>query len=331
MYISAPTLDDLLRDVFKKIGKRGQYVTASRGRAKELTGVMLELTNPRARISRTETRGRMFSCLGELLWYLSGSSSLEFITYYLRKYEKESEDGRTVYGAYGPRLFQMHGTIDQLANIQTLLSARPSSRRAVIQLYDAADINQPRVSIPCTCVIQFLIRNSALQTIVTMRSNDAFHGLVHDIFAFTMLQEIIARSLDVSLGRYKHVVGSLHVYEDQLGATQTFLAEGWQSTVPMPAMPDGPPQSHIQELIKAESQIRTSGKTDVNLAELPDYWADLIRLLLVFRYYKDRERDEIERIKREISCRDYLTYIEQSRSRLMKSAMDEQRQLPLRT
>ena len=67
----ADTLDDLLIKVFPKILRNGQRVKASKGWNNELSGVVLELRNPLARLSRTETKGTLFSCLGETLWYPS--------------------------------------------------------------------------------------------------------------------------------------------------------------------------------------------------------------------------------------------------------------------
>ena len=65
---------------------------------------------------------------------------------------------------------------------------------------------------PCTCTLQFLARGVKLDLIVYMRSNDVIKGLPHDIFCFTMLQEIAARRLSLEPGIYKHCVGSLHLY-----------------------------------------------------------------------------------------------------------------------
>lgn len=61
-YLRNRTIDDLLRNVLLDIEKHGEPVKASKGRTKEITGVVLELTNPRARLSRTESRGKLFSC-----------------------------------------------------------------------------------------------------------------------------------------------------------------------------------------------------------------------------------------------------------------------------
>jgi thymidylate synthase len=279
MYFSAKTIDDLLRTAFRKLLESKNYVKASRGSMTELTGVLLQLTNPRARLSRTETKGRLFSCLGELFWYLAKTDDLTFIRYYLSHYAEESDDGQTVYGAYGPRLFSMREN-NQIANVVKLLRERPTSRRAVIQLFDAADIAKVHKGIPCTCTLQFMIRDNHLILFTNMRSNDTFIGLPYDVFAFTMLQEIIARALGIDVGPYKHAVGSLHLYERNRKAAQQYLEEGWQETVEvsMPPMPLGDPWPALRTLLKAESDIRQGKAPDLPALKLDHYWTDLARL-----------------------------------------------------
>ena len=147
----------------------------------------------------------MFSCLGETLWYLARSNRLEFIEYYIPLYSKFAEHDGTVHGAYGPRMFAMRGKIDQISILINLLSKHSSSRKAVLQIFNAEDILKEYKDVPCTCTIQFLVRDGKLNAVGHMRSNDAFLGLPHDIFAFTFIQEIIARSLNLELGTYKHL------------------------------------------------------------------------------------------------------------------------------
>src|SRR5690348_10679804 len=101
--IRAATLDDLLHEVYRRLLHSGKVVTPSSGETLETSGVLLELTNPRARISRTETRHRLFSCLGELLWYLAGDDTDKFIRYYIPDYPNRG-GGETLPDAYGPRL-----------------------------------------------------------------------------------------------------------------------------------------------------------------------------------------------------------------------------------
>ncbi len=308
-YFTGATLDDVMHHVFKSVLSDGDRITPTKGPAIELRGVLLEITNPRARLSRTETRGKPFSCLGELCWYLARSDQLDFIAYYIPDYDKYA-DGATIFGAYGPRLFD-HGGIDQVTSIIKLLQRKPDSRQAVIQLFEASDIREDHKDIPCTNTLQFLLRDGKLHMITSMRSNDAYIGMPHDIFAFTMLQEVVARSLSADIGSYKHVVGSLHVYADKIDQAKQYLAEGWQSTTPMPPMPAADPWSAIGFLMAAESSLRLTGRLPAFPSTIDDYWGDLIRLLQILRCSKDGDAAAIEGLRSRMGSQVYDTFIQQ--------------------
>ena len=225
---SGATLDDVMRWTYKKILGEGEQIYPSKGPAKELTGVVLEISNPLARISRTETRGRPFSCLGELCWYLSKTNKLDFINIMCLT------TGITLTGTrsladMAPRLFSWKN-VNQFDNVVDLLKEKRDSRRAVIQLFDALDLVGDYRDVPCTCTLQFMVRQDQLHLLAHMRSNDAFLGLPHDIFCFTMLQEVMAKTLGVQIGTYKHMVGSLHIYDKDGDNARLFLNEGWQPT-----------------------------------------------------------------------------------------------------
>ena len=310
-YTSGPTLDDLMRDVIEAILSHGHPTNPSQGPCKELSGVLLELSNPRSRISRTETRGKPFSSLGELCWYLAHSNELEFIRYYIRQYE-DSADGEFVTGGYGPRLFNWK-ELNQLQNVIDTLRLKRDSRQAVVQLFDATDLAKSHKSVPCTCTLQFMLRDGRLHMVTNMRSNDAYVGLPHDIFCFTMFQEIVARTLSVEVGVYKHAVGSLHLYDRNNERAYQFLNEGVQSTTsPMPAMPQGDPWSSIQVLLNAEATIRTNQPFDSELVNVIDpYWADLVRLLQVYRFSKDNQCDRIAEVRGNMASSTYDVFIDQ--------------------
>ena len=255
-YFCGETVDDVMRRCAEQILTRGESINPSKGPARELSGVLLEIANPRARLSRTETRGRPFSCLGELSWYLGKTNKLSPIKYYIKGYEK-SADGDEIFGGYGPRLFRWSG-LNQFESVTELLRRNNDSRRAVVQLFDANDLVGIHSDIPCTCTLQFMIRGDKLNLITYMRSNDVYLGLPHDVFCFTMLQEIMARSLEIDVGVYKHVAGSLHIYETDTTCMEEFLDDGWQSTEgAMPPMPFCQPWPHIDRFLEAEASIRT--------------------------------------------------------------------------
>lgn len=315
LYISAPILDDLLRKVYtkllnKKLLNSVNHVEATKGFNVEINGVLLSLENPRARLSRTERKGTLFSCLGELLWYLSGTNELAFISYYISRYKDMSDDQKTIHGGYGPRIFGS-GIDNQVIRVIETLKVRPGSRQAVIQIFSAADTLKKYKDIPCTCTMQYFVRGKFLHMMTHMRSNDAFLGLPHDIFAFTMLQEIIARSLALELGQYKHSVGSLHLYDEHRKDAEDYISEGWQEKYPMPAMPQCDPWPSIRLLLDAEQDIRLGRNMGLDLSTIDPYWADIIRILQVFNYTKDLNRfGLIKPLKDIMSSKIYSMYFD---------------------
>ncbi len=313
--LSEATLDDLMRAVYEEILNNGDEIKPSKGPAIEINGVLLELTNARARLSRTETRGRPFTCLGELCWYLAKTNDLGFISYYIPAYRKFA-DGDEIFGGYGPRLFDWGG-VDQIANVIDLLRHNSFSRKAVIQLFDAEDIVEEHKDVPCTCTLQFMIRREHLLMFVNMRSNDAYLGLPHDIFCFTMLQEIMARTLNVELGTYKHAVGSLHLYQPNIDSAKQFIGEGWQSTETlMPPMPLGDPWPDIGTFLELESDIRVYGRCESGtLAVLEPYWADLARLLQIHRAKTHGDSETIQFVRASMSSGVYLPFIDKVQNR----------------
>ena len=294
MRIAKDSFDDILQDVFSKILKvRDKHQGTNGGPYREQLGAHLILKNPLARASRTESRQKIVSCLCETLWYLSGSDSLEMIEFWVPGYKRHLDDptATSTPGAYGPRLFGAAWKDSEVQRVISQLKKNPSSRTAVIQMFSNADIKERDA--PCTCVLQFFQRGGCLHLVVYMRSNDAFKGLPHDVFAFTWLQEIIARAVGVPLGTYQHMVGSLHIYDLDEVATRQYLDEGWQEVHDslMPAMPENEPWTAIEWLLETEVSLRIATDAgvidnDIGGGGIDEYWRDLARLLHIQRLLK---------------------------------------------
>ncbi|RYH39567.1 MAG: hypothetical protein EON54_18795 [Alcaligenaceae bacterium] len=165
--------------------------------------------------------------------------------------------------------------------------------------------------IPCTCTMQFVIRNRRLHMLTSMRSNDAWLGLPHDVFAFTMIQELVARSVGVELGEYRHSVGSLHLYERDEKKAIRYLEEGWQLGRPMPPMPQGDPWTSVKALLDFENAIRNGETSAIDPREsMEAYWADLATLLAIHTAGKTPgKQNEIKRLKRRLLDDVYSMYI----------------------
>lgn len=289
--IEEQTLDDILMELYPKL-LSGEVVSVTKGKTRELRGALLKLNNPRARLSISETKGTYYSCLGEFLWYLAGNDSIDFISYYIPKYGKIINNDKYSPGAYGPRIFGSEKNTNQIEKIVELLADKSHTRQAVVQIYSKEDLFNSTVAglkddIPCTCTFQFFVRDRKVELLVYMRSNDAYKGLPHDIFSFTMIQEIVAKKLSLELGSYTHIIGSLHIYEDDIESINYFLNdEGWQSQTEMEAMPEGDPKSNIDQLLRFENAVRSNISTNVNEYLPEGYWKNIGILLKIFAAYK---------------------------------------------
>jgi thymidylate synthase len=143
--------------------------------------------------------------------------------------------------------------------------------------------------------------------VVTMRSNDAYFGMPHDVFCFTMLQEIIARTLGREVGIYRHFASSLHLYKDHWTDAQHFVDEGYQQRITMPEMPLGDPWPAIATVLKAEQRVRAGEQFDANSLGLAEYWSDLIRIVQI--YFARADKARVALLAKQLTFKRYRPYI----------------------
>lgn len=324
MIVAATTFDDALGKILRRLLKKGQRIRSNKGPAREFTGVLIKLSDPRARFSRTEGRGTLFSSLGETLWYLSGSDRLEIIEYYIPKYRTFINASRRAVrapGAYGPRLFG-GGPKSQMADLLAMLrkkQGKSDTRQAVAQIFDRADLKPDNGDVPCTTTLQFLPRNGQLHMAVTMRSNDAYIGFSGDVYAFTFIQELVARSLGLELGSYSHFVGSLHLYDENESSARKYLNEGFQTPEPMPVMPIGDPWSSVAWLLRTEEAIRLRLPEPLE-DSIDTYWQDLARLLRIKVMHDEKNLRQIVVLKNAMGSKTYDAFIRNKHAAVVRKA-----------
>jgi len=112
-----------------------------------------------------------------------------------------------------------------------------------------------------------------------------------------MIQELMARSLNLELGSYFHFVGSLHIYHEDLEKIETYLEEGWPESKPMPAMPPDNPLDYMPEIVSIEREIRISNKLELGTTKFDAYWSDIFKLLHIFRLYKNQDKSSLEQAR----------------------------------
>lgn len=240
--------------------------TAPRGnQTKELINLSASLLSVHNRM--TTLPFRKFSlayAIGELTWYLSASNDLEHMKYYALQYSNFSDNGESLYGAYGPRIFRKRG--DRRSQwhqaIETLLKDS-DSRQAVISIYNPDDAGRTTKDMPCTLNFQLMIRNESLHWITNMRSNDLWLGTPYDIFCFTMMQEIMADKLNVQPGIYSHHVGSWHLYDRNFERMRKIVRLKPKldslKIFTMPPIKQGESDLFVSNLLSMESNVRSMG------------------------------------------------------------------------
>lgn len=210
--------------ILRQLSERGHYISPRGMLTKEIVGFNFTLRNPRYNV--VTQAGRKVSLpfmAAEFLWMITGSNDVRLIAPYNKNIVPFSDDGLFFRGAYGPKL------IDQLPYIVETLTADPVSRQAVLTLW--RERPGPSKDIPCTCLMQFFIRDGMLDMVVYMRSNDAWLGLPYDVFNFTMIQKYVADLLSVDIGWYHHHVGSLHLYEQHWEKAKLVMEEQLEQPV----------------------------------------------------------------------------------------------------
>lgn len=162
-----------------------------------------------------------FFHLFEAIWMLAGRNDLKSLTYFLPSFAEFSDDGKTLYGAYGHRWRSWISgdeiwdtKLDQLDDLIHILRTNPHDRRAVLAMWDPnRDLGADSKDIPCNDMIKFRIIDGALDMYVFNRSNDAIYGCYGaNAVHFSFLQEYMAAMIGVKVGAYEQISTDFHAY-----------------------------------------------------------------------------------------------------------------------
>ncbi len=268
-----------------------EYINSPRSfKQREILGTIFRLTNPLERVCYSAQRKvNIIFMFAEVLWYLRGSNSLEEIAYYSNYMRRCSSDGKTLNGtAYGTKIFNWDGHINQWDAVISELTNDPDSKRAVIQLRNPNEYKiKNNIDATCTISLQFFNRNNALFMFTNMRANDMYRGVLSDVFSFTFMMELMATELGLTLGEYTHIVASSHLYDSDSEYIKRVILDynkREQYQYSFPSMPIEKNMPYINIVQKYEKLLRTNklNYTPIN-GELPEYWEQVVKLFEIKR------------------------------------------------
>ncbi|MCK5506860.1 MAG: thymidylate synthase, partial [Thermodesulfovibrionia bacterium] len=220
--------------------RHGDKVDPRGMNTREIVNAHLTLRDPRDRLIFDKARKMNIAfAIADWVQIMVGNDDLEFLARFATAIRgfADPKKPHKLGGAYGPRL--KHQEFDQIQGVIGRLKEDSNSRQAVLTIYDGRpDLVTESHVVPCTLSLQFLIRDSRLNCIATMRSNDIVWGLTYDVFNFTMIQEYVAVKVGIPLGDYLHNAGSLHLYADRDAKMVKALGEPIRSAPKMDPMPE---------------------------------------------------------------------------------------------
>jgi thymidylate synthase len=173
----------------------------------------------------------------ELLWMLSGETTLEYLhahgLHIWDAWADEDGDLGPVYGAQWRR-WPDHGAgvIDQIEWVVQELRRHPHSRRLVVSAWNVADL--PLMALPpCHALFQFYVAAGRLSCQVYQRSADVFIGLPWNIASYALLTMMVAQVCDLVPGELVHTLGDVHLYRTHLDQARLQLT---RAPYPLPTM-----------------------------------------------------------------------------------------------
>jgi thymidylate synthase len=188
------------------------------------------------------------ACVGELLWFIEGSSDerrLAEIThgtsdgtvtiwtpnaqasYWKHKAKFDGDLGR-VYGVQWRDWVKtdkppVRVSIDQLQTLITHIKDDPYSRRHILTAWNVAELEDMALP-PCHVMSQYYVNsNNELSCHMYQRSVDAFLGLPFNIASYALLTHMIAQVTNLKVGELIISMGDTHIYKNHINQVREQL------------------------------------------------------------------------------------------------------------
>lgn len=168
------------------------------------------------------------SIVHELLWFLQGSTNIQYL----------KENGVTIWdewadaeGNLGPVYgYQWRSWpapdgrhIDQITELVAQISKNPDSRRLIVSAWNVADI--PKMALaPCHALFQFYVADGKLSCQLYQRSADIFLGVPFNIASYALLTLMMAQVCGLQPGEFVWTGGDCHLYSNHLDQTREQLS-----------------------------------------------------------------------------------------------------------
>lgn len=194
----------------------------------------------------TTKRIHLKSIIYELLWFLRGSTNIEYLNKHGVSIWDEWADERgelgPVYGSQWRSWSSQDGSsIDQISDVISQIKSQPDSRRLIVSAWNVAQIDKMALP-PCHTMFQFYVADGKLSCQLYQRSADIFLGVPFNIASYALLVLMVANVTGLKPGEFVHTLGDAHLYLNHLDQVDEQLQ---RNPFPLPQIKIRKPMNNI--------------------------------------------------------------------------------------
>ena len=185
----------------------------------------------------TTKKVHLKSIIYELLWFLKGSTNIDYLKEHGVSIWDDWADERgelgPVYGAQWRSWPTQDGdSIDQISEVINQIKTNPNSRRLIVSAWNVSQIDNMALP-PCHALFQFYVAEGRLSCQLYQRSADIFLGVPFNIASYALLVLMIAKVTGLIPGDFVHTLGDAHLYLNHLNKVDEQLK---RKSFPIPKM-----------------------------------------------------------------------------------------------
>ncbi|MGB4813091.1 MAG: thymidylate synthase [Methylophilaceae bacterium] len=190
----------------------------------------------------TTKKVHLKSIIHELLWFLQGSTNIQYLkdngVRIWDEWADENGNLGPVYGYQWRNWPKPDGThIDQVAQVVESIKKNPDSRRLIVSAWNVADVDQMKLP-PCHAFFQFYVADGKLSCQLYQRSADIFLGVPFNIASYALLTMMVAQVCGLKLGDFVHTLGDAHIYTNHMAQVQEQLTRDIRALPQMKINPE---------------------------------------------------------------------------------------------
>ena len=156
----------------------------------------------------------------ELLWFLSGSTNIKYLTENkVHIWDEWADEHGELGPVYGSQWRSWPGpdgaAIDQISRVVDAIKSNPDSRRHIVSAWNVAEVDDMALP-PCHSLFQFYVAEGKLSCQLYQRSADIFLGVPFNIASYALLNMMIAQVCGLQVGDFVHTLGDAHLYSNHI-------------------------------------------------------------------------------------------------------------------